>query len=63
MAVVSVKFFGRLEGKGHRIYLETFDIKDDADDISRLRNALVYRTSRGNYIINPDKDIVDVYAY
>lgn len=59
--IIGFKFFGKLNGKGHRTYLESIYLDEDADRIEQKRTERIYRSFRGNYIIG-DNDIVPIYA-
>lgn len=59
--IIGFKFFGKLNGRGHRTYLESIYLDEDADRIEQKRTERIYRSFRGNYIIG-DNDIVPIYA-
>ena len=59
--IVGYKFFGKLNGRGHRTYLESMYLDSDADRIEVKRTERVYRRYEGDYIIG-DKDMEPIYA-
>lgn len=59
--IIGFKFFGKLNGRGHRTYLESIYLDEDADRIEQKRTERVYRRYEGDYIIG-DNDIVPIYA-
>ena len=59
--IIGFKFFGKLNGRGHRTYLESIYLDEDADGIEQKRTERIYRSFRGDYIIG-DNDIVPIYA-
>lgn len=59
--IIGFKIFGKLNGRGHRTYLESMYLDTDAERIEQKRTERIYRSFRGVYIIGED-DMEPIYA-